>query len=256
MGGGTGCGAGPVVADIARQQGAFTVAIAATPTSLTARQSSTRVRWPCSFATAHSSSRVANSQQMLMQHQQQQHQAMGPASLERFGAHSSTAAQAFVMLHACCTSRLSPQQCSAVLCCADLVCTPAVLFAAQHVKELYQAADALVMLPTHKLLAGEPRQSQLSISKQNSTSQKLTLGLHIVTDGSRRHSRRCRLWCCEAVALCGALQDRSAWLHNRRSVGFGLYKNNMLPCWAVRLYSFSSGCWAELCRCPSPLDQH
>jgi cell division protein FtsZ len=68
MGGGTGRGAGPVVADIARRQGAFTVAIAATPTSLTARQSSTR-----------------------------------------------------------------------------------------HVEELYHAADALVMLPTHKLLAGSSR---------------------------------------------------------------------------------------------------
>lgn len=43
MGGGTGRGAAPVVADLARQQGAFTVAIAATPTSLTARQSSTQV---------------------------------------------------------------------------------------------------------------------------------------------------------------------------------------------------------------------
>lgn len=43
MAGGTGGGAAPVVAELAQQQGAFTVAVAATPTAIGARQNCTPV---------------------------------------------------------------------------------------------------------------------------------------------------------------------------------------------------------------------
>jgi cell division GTPase FtsZ len=46
MAGGTGGGAAPVVAELAKEQGAFTVAVAATPTAIGARQSCTAVSMP------------------------------------------------------------------------------------------------------------------------------------------------------------------------------------------------------------------
>lgn len=109
MGGGAGSGAAPVVAEIARQQGAFTVAVAATPTSLSARQTSTQVGW-------------------WVRHKWMIN---GWLLLVGFDAHISR----------CCLEWGTHMRC---VCACDL----------QAVHDLYKAADALVMLPTHKLLAG------------------------------------------------------------------------------------------------------